>query len=120
MAEISEPSNRLRCERQLFIWTGDCQESFEGLHTCLVKPPVLIFPDWREPFYLEEGANDVSVGGTLAQRDKTNSLDKHQRNHAPREREAWRLVAAARKWCPYCRAASKIYLVTDHDSLKWL
>ena len=57
----------------------------------------------------------------LSQLDNfSNSLDKHQRNYAPRERETWKLVAANRKWRPYCRAASKIYLVTDHDSLKWL
>ena len=92
---------------------------------------MLIFPDWRDPFYLEADVSDVSVRGKLAQRDKTtgilkpigyfsNSLDKHQRNYTPQEREAWGLVAATRKWRPYCRAGSKIYLVTDHDSLKWL
>ena len=131
MAEISEPLNRLRCEGQPFVWTGDCQKAFESLRTCLVEPLVLIFSDWREPIYLEADASHVSVGETLAQRDKTtgllkpigyfsNSLDKHQRNYAPREQEAWGLVAAIRKWRPYCRAASKIYLVADHDSLKWL
>ena len=85
----------------------------------------------EEPFYLEADDSDVIVGGTLAHRDKTihilkptgyfsYSLDKHQRSCAPREREVWGLVAATRKWRPYCRATSKIYLVTDYDSLKWL
>ena len=63
MAEISEPLKRLRREGQPFIWTGDCHKAFESLCTCLVEPPVLIFPDWREPFYLEADASDVSVGG---------------------------------------------------------
>ena len=62
MAEISEPLNRLRREGQPFIWTGDCQKAFESLRTCLVELPVLTFPDWREPFYLEADASDVSVG----------------------------------------------------------
>ena len=120
----------LRHEGQPFVWIGDSSKSFRKSLYLPCRTISAHASRRRESFYLEADASNVSVRGTLAHRDKTtgilkpigyfsNSLDKHQRNYAPREREAWALVAATRKWRPYCRAASRIYLVTDHDSLKW-
>ena len=50
----------------------------------------------------------------------SNALNGHQRNYCAREKEAWGLVAATRKWRAYCRAAIRICLVTDHCPLEWL
>ena len=72
MAEVSEPLNKLRHEGQPFVWTGDCQKAFKSLRTCLVEPPVLIFPDWRESFYLEADASDVSVWGGIGSERQDN------------------------------------------------
>ena len=30
------------------------------------------------------------------------------------------LIARTRKWHTYCPAAAKLYLITDHNPLKWL
>ena len=48
------------------------------------------------------------------------ALDVYQRNHSPEERECWSLVKATRKWRTYCRAASEVILITDHNPLEWL
>ena len=100
MAELAEPLNRLRREGQPFEWDAVCKTAFRKLCEALVSPPVLIFTDWQKPFYLECDASDVSVGGTLAQKDEasdvlkpigyfSNALNGHQRNYCAREKEAW-------------------------------
>ena len=50
----------------------------------------------------------------------SNSLKPEQRNYGPGERECFALIAAARKWKTYCRAANELYFITDHEPLKWL
>ena len=107
------------------------QQNFKDLRSNLPSPPVLAYPDWENAFYIEADMCDVSVGGTLSQLNKdrkilqpvgyfSSSLDRHQRNYSPGERERQALIACTRKWRTYCRAAAKLYLITDHDPLKWL
>ena len=97
---------------------------------CIASPPVLVFPDWSAPFYVEADACDNSVGGTLSQKDSATgklrpisffsiALEKGQKHYDSRE-ECWALVAGTRRWMSYCRVASKAILLTDHNSLKWL
>ena len=93
----------------------------------LASPPVLVFPDWSKPFYIEADTCDLSVGGTLSQLNDSvgvlqpiSALDVHQRNYSPEECECWSLVKASRKWRTYCRAASKVILITDRNPLEWL
>ena len=130
MAEIVDPLNHLRQKGQPFVWSAECEKAFRTVKKCLISPPVLIVPNWNEPFYIEADACDVSVGGILSQKDELSgalrpigyysaSLDKHQRNYSSEERECWSLVATTRKWRTYCRAAIKIILLTDHNPLKW-
>ena len=139
MAELAEPLNRLRKKGQPFSWTSECESSFQELKKCLASPPVLAFPDWKSPFYIEADACDHSVGGVLSQRDEATgklrpigyyslALDKSkkhydsqsERDYDAREKECWALVAGTRKWSTYCRAATKVMLITDHNPLKWL
>ena len=61
MTEIVDPLNRLRQKGQ---------KTFRTVKKCLISPPVLIVPNWNEPFYMEADACDVSVGGILSQKDE--------------------------------------------------
>ena len=97
----------------------------------LIEPPVLVYPDWEKPFYIETDSSDYAVGGTLAQREVStgklrplgyfsNVLQPAERNYSAGEKECWAVIAGSRKWKTYCRAASKLYFVTDHQPLEWL
>ena len=131
MADIVEPLSRIRREGEPFEWTEECKVAFSTLKHSLTAPPVLIYPGWTKPFFIEADASDVAVGGTLSQQDSddkvlkpigyfSSSLDVHQRNYSAGERECWPIIAATRKWRTYCRAASKLNIITDHHPLKWL
>ena len=131
MSSIAEPLNKLRQDGRPFEWTEECENAFKSIKEKLASPPVLAYPDWSQPFYLEADACKSAIGGVLSQLDaKTNKLrplgyysallDAAQQNYSPTERELWGLVASSRKWRTYCRAAFKIVLVTDHNPLRWL
>ena len=139
MAELAHPLNRLRKKGQPFAWTAECESSFQEIKKCLASPPVLAFPDWKSPFCIEADACDHSVGGVLSQKDDGTgklrpigfyslALDKAkkhynsqaEKDYDAREKECWALVAGTRKWSMYCRAATKVMLITDHNPLKWL
>ena len=130
-ARKAEPLNRLRRAGQPFEWSDECSKAFKDLRPNLSSPAVLAYPDWENAFYIEAYMCDASVGRTLSQLNKdrqilqpvgyfSSSLDRHQRNYSPGERECWALIACTRKWRTYCQAAAKLCLITDHNPLKWL
>ena len=101
------------------------------MKTCLASPPVLIYPDWNKPFYIEGDSSDYAVRSVLSQKDDNTkilrpigyssySLKPEQRRYGPGERECFSLLAASRRWRPYCRAAKELNFITDHEPLVWL
>ena len=79
MSDIAEPLNRLRKKGQPFVWDDDCNKAFGTLKEKLANPPVLAFPDWRKPFYIETDNSDFSFGGTLSQLNaKTETLQPYR------------------------------------------
>lgn len=53
---------------QQIEWTADHQEVLEKLIECLVRPPVLGFPEFSEPFILHTDASNQGLGAVLYQR----------------------------------------------------
>ncbi len=52
---------------QLIEWTEQHQETLEKLIDCLVKPPVLGFPDFTKAFVLHTDASNLGLGAVLYQ-----------------------------------------------------
>ncbi len=50
------------------VWTDKHQEILEGLIDCLVKPPVLAFPDFSQSFELHTDASNQGLGAVLYQK----------------------------------------------------
>ena len=48
------------------------------------------------------------------------TLNGSQRRYSAGQTEAWALVSATRKWYDYLRAATHVYLITDHIPLLWM
>ena len=130
MADISEPLNHLKRQGQPFVWTKECDVAFTSLKQKLVSPPILVYPQWDQPFYVEADFSEWAVRGTLAQKYQSgmlkpigymsNVLDDSQHNYGPGEGECFAIIANSRKWRPYLRAATKVIFITDHEPLKWL
>jgi len=52
-----------------FIWDEACQKAFEDIKEYLTKPPVLIAPVSRTPFFFYVRAMDHSLGALLTQKN---------------------------------------------------
>nr|GFA90776.1 reverse transcriptase domain-containing protein [Tanacetum cinerariifolium] len=57
-----------------FIFSDDCVQAFQTLKGKLTEAPILIAPNWDQPFELMCDASDFAVGAVLGQR-----IEKHFR-----------------------------------------
>ena len=69
-AKIAKPLYGLLIKDVDFLWTVECQESFEKLKERLTSAPILRPPDFSKRFYLYTDASGYALGGTLCQKDE--------------------------------------------------
>ncbi|XP_019241795.1 PREDICTED: uncharacterized protein LOC109221806 [Nicotiana attenuata] len=62
-----EPLNRLLEKDVSFKFDDACLKAFEELKGRLVTAPIIIAPDWEQPFELMCDASDVAIGAVLGQ-----------------------------------------------------
>ena len=67
LAELACPLYDLTPKGRKFVWSQDCQESFEILKNKLCEAPILIQPDLNKIFHLQTDASDKAVGAILMQ-----------------------------------------------------
>ncbi|MES9882105.1 MAG: reverse transcriptase domain-containing protein [Sedimenticola sp.] len=122
---LAEPLLELTRKDVEFVWTDQCQKSFETLRDALTHYPILAFPDFQEPFILMTDASKFSVGAVLSQIQQgeervigyaSASLTSAGRNWSTFDKEYWGVVWGVRHFRPYlCGKRFKIY--TDHKPL---
>ena len=66
-AKIARPLHQLTCKNARFIWTPNCQSTFEELKEHLTTPPVLAYPCFQRDFVLETEASINGIGAVLGQ-----------------------------------------------------
>ena len=66
---IAEPLTNLFGKRVKFIWTDNCQKSFDKLKPILKSAPVLLAPSFDKEFKFAIDASDVGAGSVLLQED---------------------------------------------------
>ena len=67
-SKIARPLTHLLVKDMPFIFSDECLQAFELLKEELTKAPVMVSPDWRQPFELMCDASDFAVGAVLGQR----------------------------------------------------
>lgn len=73
-AEWARVLNQLTRKNINFLYTNECQTSFESLKKALIKIPVLAYPDFDQPFIITVDASNYAVGAVLSQ-----MIDGHDR-----------------------------------------
>nr|GFA76729.1 reverse transcriptase domain-containing protein [Tanacetum cinerariifolium] len=73
-SKISRPMTHLLEKNSPFIFSNDCIQAFKTLKDKLTEAPILIAPNWDQPFELMYDASDFAVGAVLGQR-----IEKHFR-----------------------------------------
>nr|GEV67802.1 reverse transcriptase domain-containing protein [Tanacetum cinerariifolium] len=65
-SKISRPMTHLLEKNSPFIFLNECIQAFRTLKEKLTEAPILIAPNWDQPFELMCDANDYAVGAVLA------------------------------------------------------
>jgi hypothetical protein len=57
-------------QEKILQWTQECENSVNIIRTHLVSEPILILPQFEEPFQVETDACNYGIGGALVQQKK--------------------------------------------------
>ncbi|GJW84007.1 reverse transcriptase domain-containing protein [Tanacetum coccineum] len=71
-SNISRPMTHLLEKNTSFIFSEDCILAFQTLKKKLTEAPILIAPNWDQPFEIMCDASDYAIGAVLGQR-----IEKH-------------------------------------------
>jgi hypothetical protein len=128
-SNIVDPINKLLKKGTKFIWSIECQESFEKIKEMLINPPILSFPDLNREFCLTTDASTSGLGAVLSQVMEdgiervigyaSRSLSDAERNYSATELECLGVVWA----CNYFRHylyGRKFTVWSDHNPLVYL
>nr|GEX35950.1 reverse transcriptase domain-containing protein [Tanacetum cinerariifolium] len=111
-----------------FLGHADCVQAFQILKKKLTEAPILIAPDWDQPFELMCDANDFAFGAVLGQRIKkhfrpihyaSKTMTEAESNYTTIEKEMLAVVYAFEKFRSYL-IMNKSIVYTDHSALKYL
>jgi hypothetical protein len=112
--------------KKAFIWTDECQQTFEELKRYLTKPLLLSPSKQGEELYLYLAVSQSAVSSTLIREEDGRQLPVYYTSRALRgaeerylsiEKLAFALVTVARKLRPYFQAHI-IVLLTNHPLRK--
>src|SRR5271170_6870742 len=113
----------------IFIWSDECEESFNKLKDALTSAPILKSPNWNLIFHVHIDASNYAVGAILAQPGEHNmdfpisyasrQLNVAKKNYTTTEREGLTMVYSVKKFRHYLLANHFVFFV-DHQALLYL
>ena len=100
-ATVASPLFLLEEKGRNFVWSNDCQRSFDTLKQALCEAPVLAYPRFDLPFIQDTDASTTGVAAVLSQVQDgeerpiiyaAKALTKSQRKWPPTKIEMYALV----------------------------
>ena len=116
--------------RKTFNWHSECIHAFDELKSRLLSAPILSFPDFEKPFFLDTDACHAvyGIGAVLSQdhdgEEKvvaygSRTLSKAERKYCVTRKELLAVVTFTKHFRPYL-LGRHFTLRTEHSSLQWL
>ena len=107
-----------------FVWSDECEESFQKLKTLLTTAPILTLPVEGKNFVVYCDSSYSGLGAVLMQEKNViayNSmqLKVHERNYPTHNLELAAVVFALKQWRHYLYGV-KCEVYTDHPSLQYV
>nr|GFB60202.1 reverse transcriptase domain-containing protein [Tanacetum cinerariifolium] len=127
-SKISRPMTHLLEKNSPFIFSNECIQAFRTLKDKLPEAPILIAPNWDQPFELMCDASDYAVGAVLGQRIEkhfrpihydSKTMNQAEANYITTEKEMLAIVYAFKKIRSYL-IMNKSIVYTDQSALKYL
>nr|GFC23728.1 hypothetical protein CTI12_AA107640 [Tanacetum cinerariifolium] len=127
-SKISRPMTYLLEKNSPFIFSNECIQAFQTLKAKLTEAPILIAPNWDQPFELMCDASDFAVGAVLGQRIEkhfqpihyaSKTMNQAKTNYTTTEKEMLAVVYAFENFRSYL-IMNKSIVYTDHSALNYL
>ncbi|GKD72128.1 reverse transcriptase domain-containing protein, partial [Tanacetum coccineum] len=127
-SKISRPMTYLLEKNTPFIFSEECMQAFQTLKKKITKAPILIAPNWDQPFELMCDASDYAIGAVLGQRIEkhfrpihyaSKTMTEAESNYTTTKKEMLTVVYAFEKLWSYL-IMNKSIVYTDHSALKYL
>ena len=119
------PLTNLLKQENDFEWNNEQQQAFESLKECLMKDPILVYPNFQKDFYLACDASGTGLGAVLLQKNKcrmrvisyaSRVLNVTEQRYSVTERECLALVWGLKKF-RHLILGYKVHILTDHKPL---
>lgn len=132
-ADVVRPLDKLKQKDTEFIWSQECEDSYNKLVEMISSNPILCTPNWSLPFELSCDASYYGTGAILYQRDKHEKKNRQLRvigyysytftktelNYNTTEKECLAVIRAIQYFRSYLEG--KEFIVnTDHQALTHL
>lgn len=66
-SEVAQPLTSLTQKGKAWIWSAECQKAFEAIKCTLTSEPMLVRPDFSQPFIVRTDWSPLALGAILAQ-----------------------------------------------------
>ncbi len=127
---IAEPLNAMQRKQVEFVWSNDCNTSFERLRSLLASSPIVRIADPNSVFILKTDASKFGVGCILEQIDSvtheryviayaSKRFDRAAANYRAMEQESYGLIFAL-KHCSHYLIGKHFKVETDSSTVQWL
>ena len=121
---MAAPLTKLTRKNVPFVWTEECERSFQELKARLTTAPILALPSGSGGFVVHTDASGVGLGCVLMQNDKviaygSRQLKDHEKKYATHDLELAAVVLALKMWRHYLYG-EKFEVHSDHKSLQYL
>ena len=123
-SKITALMTRLLQKNLKFEWSEECLKSFDKLKAFLTEAPVLTQPTCGKEYVIFSDSSLNGLGCVLMQDGKvvayaSRQLKPHEKNYLTHDLELVAIVFALKIWRHYLYG-EKIFIYTDHKSLKYL
>jgi hypothetical protein len=127
-ARLAKPLTTLTEKDVPFVWTQECQQAFDELKRILSTEPLLVYPDFSEPFVVACDASTKATGAVLPQRRNGDEnplayprrkLNSAESKYSVTELELLAFLFATKQFRYYLYGRN-FTVNKDHRALKWL
>ena len=120
-SSIASQLTNLTKQNVPFVWSDECEESFQKLKTLLTTAPILTLPVEGKKFIVYCDASYSGLGAVLMQQKSvityaSRQLKVHERNYPTHDLELAAVVFALKQWRHYLYGV-KCEIYTNHRSL---
>jgi hypothetical protein len=127
-SKLAGPLFELTKKDVVFVWNQDYQNAFDALKRALIGAPILMRPNFKDPFVLDVDWSTKGVGAILSQKEgkfekviayASKALTVTQKKFHPMEGECYALIWGILHFRQYLHR-THFTLRTDHKPLEWL